>query len=220
MSEWWTYAPSDFLLFAPRTYYRLIELHNLDVWPMQLVSLLLGVAVVVLVRGEGAWRRRTVATILAGCWLWVGWAFHIQRYATINWAAPWFGAAFVVEASLLFGVGVLHDRLTFRPAGDRLRRVGLGVLVFALVAQPLVGPLVGRDWRQVEIFGVAPDPTVAATLGVLLLAANRSLWLLMVIPLLWCAVDGAFLWTMGAPDALVMPLAALLALLLWVGAGG
>ena len=25
MSEWWTYRPSDFLLFAPRTYYRLFE---------------------------------------------------------------------------------------------------------------------------------------------------------------------------------------------------
>ena len=91
MSEWWTYAPSDFLLFAPRTYYRLIELHNLDVWPMQFVALLLGVAILVLARGERAWRRRAVAAILAGCWLWVGWAFHIQRYATINWVAPWFG---------------------------------------------------------------------------------------------------------------------------------
>ena len=28
MSEWWTYRPSDFLLFSARTYWRLFELHN------------------------------------------------------------------------------------------------------------------------------------------------------------------------------------------------
>ena len=33
MSEWWTYRPSDFLLFAPRTYYRLFELYNAEIWP-------------------------------------------------------------------------------------------------------------------------------------------------------------------------------------------
>ena len=60
-----------------------------------------------------------------------------------------------------------------------------------------------------EIFGVAPDPTVMATLGVLLTAGRRVCWELLVIPLLWCAISGAVAWTMGSPDALVMPLAAL-----------
>ena len=35
MSEWWTYSLSDFLLFSPRTYYRLFELYNLAIWPTQ-----------------------------------------------------------------------------------------------------------------------------------------------------------------------------------------
>ena len=39
MSEWWTYRPSDFLLFAPRTYYRLIELYNVEWWPLHLAVL-------------------------------------------------------------------------------------------------------------------------------------------------------------------------------------
>lgn len=214
MSEWWTYTLSDFLLFAPRTYYRLFELYNVAVWPMQIVSLLLGVATLALVRGSEAWRGRAVAAILAAWWLWVGWAFHIQRYATINWAAPWFGAAFVVEASLLVGMGTLQGRFRFRPAGDRVRRVGLSVFVFALAVQPLIGPLAGRDWRQVEILGIAPDPTVIATLGMLLLVADRASWPLAVVPLLWCIVGGAFLWAMDAPEAVIMPLVALLTLLL------
>ena len=34
MSEWWTYTLSDFLLFSPRTYYRLFELHHRALWPL------------------------------------------------------------------------------------------------------------------------------------------------------------------------------------------
>ena len=33
MSEWWSYSPSDFLLFSARTYYRLFEIHNAALWP-------------------------------------------------------------------------------------------------------------------------------------------------------------------------------------------
>ena len=215
MSEWWTYRPSDFLLFSPRTYYRLFELYNAEIWPAQILTLALGVAILVLLlRHGGAWRGRAVAAILAGCWLWVAWAFHFNRYATINWAATYFAAAFAVEAVLLVWTGAIRGRLLLSPAGRAVDRVGLGIFLFALVVQPLIGPLVGRDWVQVEIFGVAPDPTVVATLGLLLAAPDRVLWTLLVIPLLWCAVGGATLWTMESPDAFVMPFAGALVLLL------
>jgi hypothetical protein len=35
-----------------------------------------------------------------------------------------------------------------------------------------------------------------------------------VVPLLWCAISGATLWTLGAPEALVLPAAGLLAFVL------
>lgn len=55
-----------------------------------------------------------------------------------------------------------------------------------------------------------PDPTVLATLG-LLLCVRRGLGLL-VMPLLWCAVTVATLWTLGAGDWFLLPLAGTLAL--------
>jgi hypothetical protein len=90
---------------------------------------------------------------------------------------------------------------------------GLCIFVFALFAWPLVGRPLGRPWLQAEIFGIAPDPTVVSTLGVLI-AADRTHWELLVVPLLWCAISGATLWTMQSPDALLAPAAALLALVL------
>jgi hypothetical protein len=82
------------------------------------------------------------------------------------------------------------------------------------VLQPLIGPLLGRPWTQVEVFGIAPDPTVIATMGLLLVASGRAAWELLVIPLSWCAISGATLWAMGSSDAVVPALAASLVLLL------
>jgi hypothetical protein len=64
-----------------------------------------------------------------------------------------------------------------------------------------------------ELLGLAPDPTVVGTLGVLL-AADRVRWELFVIPVSWCAITGATLWVMKSPEALLMPLIGLSALVL------
>ncbi len=225
MSEWWTYSLSDFLLFSPRTYYRLFELYNAAIWPLQIVALALGVAILGLLLRDVflrdvflrdlAWRGRAIAAVLAACWLWVAWAYFLKRYQTINWAAEYFAAGFAVEALLLVWIGIVRDRLRFRPRRDLIRLAGLCIFLFALFVHPLIGPLAGRAWLQVELFGVAPDPTVVATLGVLL-AAQRTHWELMVIPLLWCAIGGATLWTMESLDAVVMLVAAALAIVLGV----
>jgi uncharacterized protein DUF6064 len=212
MSEWWTYSLSDFLLFSPRTYYRLFELYNLAIWPAQLLALVLGVALLALMIRRPAWHGRAIAAILAGCWLWVAWAYLLTRYDTINWAARYFAAGFALEAVLLALSGVIGDRLTMRAGGtDLASRAGLGLFLYALIALPLIGPLlIGRPWTQAELFGLAPDPTIVATLGVLV-AADRPSWHLAIVPLAWCAIAGATLWTMGSPDALVLPAAAVLA---------
>jgi Family of unknown function (DUF6064) len=213
MSEWWTYSLSDFLLFSPRTYYRLFELYNSAIWPLQIVALALGVAILGLLLREVAWRGRAIAAMLAACWLWVAWAYFLKRYETINWAADYFAVGFAVEALLLVWVGIVRDRLRFRPSRDFIALAGLCIFLFALFVHPLIGPLAGRAWLQVELFGVAPDPTVVATLGVVV-AAQRTHWELLVIPLLWCAISGATLWTMQSPDALVVAAVAALTFVL------
>jgi hypothetical protein len=214
MSEWWTYTLSDFLLFSPRTYYRLVELYNAAIWPAQIVTVGLGLAILSLLGRAAAVRGRFIAALLASCWLFVAIAFHANRYATINWAAVYFAWAFALEAALLIWIGVLRGRLEFGRPADPAGRAGLWIFLFALAIEPLSGPLLGREWRQIEIFGVAPDPTAVATLGLLLLAAGRGRGALFVVPAVWCAISGATLLAMKAPDAWIPPLAAVLALAL------
>lgn len=216
MSEWWTYRPSSFLLFSARTYYRLFELYNAEIWPWQVVALLVGLAILALLRKPGAWQGRTISALLAASWLWVAWAYLYSRYASINWVATYFAAAFALEALLLIVLGVGHG-LVWRPPGSWISRAGIGLAIFAVALQPLIGPLVGRSWSQVEVFAVAPDPTVVGTLGVLVLASGWPKWLLLPIPILWCLVSGATAWVMQSPDAALMPAAAALAI---VAVGG
>ena len=214
MSEWWSYRLSDFLLFAPRTYYRLLELYNASIWPAQIVAVGLGLAIWAALSRAATSGGRTVSATLAACWLWIAIAFHAHRYATINWAAIYFAWGFALEAVLLIWIGVVRGRLLFTRSADRAGRFGLGIFLFALAAQPMVGLAFGRSWRQVEIFGVAADPTAVATLGLLLLARGPGRWALFVVPTIWCAISGATLLAMKAPDFWVAPLAAVL-----VGAG-
>jgi len=217
MSEWWTYGLRDLLLFSSRTYYRLFELYNLEWWPLQILALALGVAVFVLLRRGGKRAGRAIALILVLCWLWVAWAFHLQRYASINLAASYFAWAFAVQALLLLWLGAVRGRLTPAPATRLQQRAGFGLLLFALLIFPLIGSLLGRSWTQAEAFGMAPDPTALATLGVLLTIKLRHSGWLFPIPVLWCLISGATLWAMESPEFWIAPLAALLVVALAVG---
>jgi Family of unknown function (DUF6064) len=221
MTEWWTYRLQDFLMFAPRTYYRLFELVNAELWPAHALTLGLGVAILVLLRAAPHRPRGAplACVLLALLWAWVAWAFLWQRYAPINWAARGFAIAFALEGMLL----LIHAAIGVGPraAGPaRVRHVGLGLWLLALMLHPAVAPLLGRPWLQAEWFGIAPDPTVLATLGLLVQVspdarspAARALGMLLWgVPLLWCAISGATLWSMRSPDAGLLPAAAVVAL--------
>lgn len=190
-----SYRLSDFLLFAPRTYYRQFELLNRDLWPWHLGALLAGLVLLVLI-----WRRprhagRIAALILASALASTAWFYVHLRYAQINWAADWLALALAAQAALLFVSGAVFDRL--RPAEAR---IGVVFIVVGVLLQPLVALAVGRAWHQGEVFALAPDPTILATLGVILCAA-RIPWELVVLPLLWCVVSILTLYTMDAPEA-------------------
>ena len=217
MSEWMSYRLSDFLMFSPSTYFRQFELYNADVWPAHIMTLTLGAACLWLSRQPIAAPQRALPAILAGCWLWVAWGYLYTRYATINWAASYFAGALVLQAILLFLVGTFGKKLEFGGSIQRAQKAGIAIFLIAMIVQPLIGVIAGRPWVEAEVFGLAPNPTVAATLG-LLLAARRWRWELFVIPALWCGIDGATRLAMEAPDFWVMPVVAILVIGLAVAA--
>lgn len=217
MLEWWTYSLSDFLMFAPRTYYRLVGIANAQAWPLQVFALAAGAALL----APAVRRSRLAAAILAIAWAWVAWAWLLRHYATINWAAEYFAIAFLLQAALLAAFA-LRSAGPGAAAAPLLRRLGTVFVALALAGAPLASVLAGRGLETAEVFGLTPDPTVLATLGVVATTTPVARAVLLPIPLAWCAIAGATLWTMDAPEWWVMPLAGatVLGAVLAVGVAG
>jgi hypothetical protein len=210
MSAWRTYSLEDFLMFSPRVYWRLFELANEALWPLPIVALLLGAALVMLALRPAPWSGRALGIALGLAWIWVAWTFLWSRYATVNWAIAYVAPVFALQGLLL-----MFWALTRRVpacAGTSGKAAGLALTVYALVLHPLVAVLAGRPIQAAEVFGIAPDPTAIATLGLLSMAQARIAWLLLVIPVLWLIASSLTLYAMGASQAVIPLAAAMLAI--------
>lgn len=194
MSEWWSYRISDLLMFSPPVYCRLVERYNREAWPLHLLMLGAGTLLLWLAATRPAAAGRWVAGALAVIWLWVGWSFHHLAYAQINWAAEYAAIAFAIQAVLLVGLGVVRPPGAVASTLPQLRHVGLALAAVGVLVYPWTGLPAGRPWGQSEVFGLMPEPTALATLGLLLATSQaRRVWLA-VIPFLSLFVGWAMLW--------------------------
>jgi len=211
MSAWLDYRLSDFLMFSPRVYGRLLELYNAAVWPLHVFAVLLGLALLVLAVREAGNAARMMAAILAAAWMWVAVAFLHQRYASINWAAEYVAIAFIAEALWLLRVAWRAPSVpTCWKGGVVVKRIGLAMMLLAVV-YPLTAMAKGRPWLQAEFFGLMPDPTLIATLGALLVwRGTFRLWGA-IVPVLCCVASGATSWTLDEPLAWLAPVMAMIA---------
>ncbi|SCW61238.1 DUF6064 family protein [Ancylobacter rudongensis] len=200
MEPWSTYRLDDFLLFSPRVYWRLFEAQNAALWPLHLATMLAGLALVLLILRRPGRAMLWTGLLLAPLWAFVAWSFLLQRYAGINWAMDYAAPAFFLQAVLLLAAAVM-------PGGpalgrrDAVSRAGLGLAVAGLLPYPALALASGRPLTMAEVFGIAPDPTVLVTIGLLLMARGRWLALLLPIPLLWCLFSGLTLLAMREAQA-------------------
>ncbi|HQS32411.1 MAG TPA: DUF6064 family protein [Polaromonas sp.] len=201
MSEWWTYRLGDFLMFSPATYWRMVANYHQATWPAQVVGLVGGVAALWLTTLRGAGAARVQALLLAVAWLWVGWAFHWQRYSTINWAATYFALAFAAQALMLAALAFTRRAEVAAAGPGASQTAGWLLAVSGLVGYPLIGAWAGQPWSHVEIFGVSPEPTALVSLGVLLAGPQQTprwgRWVLAVIPTLSLLAGAATLLAMA-----------------------
>lgn len=212
MTEWWTYRPSDLLMFSARTHERLFESLNADWWPLHGVMLAAGFTA----WGLLATRRRAAsgaACIVIGCvWAWVGWAYVWRELAGVHNQGDLIAGAFVLQALLLVGGGLAQALDARRgpvasPSATPAAPFGALLMGWALLGQPLFAGLVGRPWLQAQVFGLAPDPTALFTLGLLVarpVVPRRLAWISVLpwlVPLGWCLFSAMTAWTLGAPEA-------------------
>jgi hypothetical protein len=207
MSEWWDYGLADLLLFSPRVYYRLFETMNTVWWLAVAAAFIAGLVSVGLSLRHGHRGNRVILVLLSVIWTWVSYGFLWQYYQPINWAIPYLLPLFVIEALLMLVFAARPLPLRFGWRGDLTSWIGLGLLITAFVVYPFVGLIEGRTLLQAELFGSAADPTALGTLGFVLMSRGTWRWVLLPVPLIWCAVAAGTLWVMDQQVATVMLIA-------------
>lgn len=188
MSDWQTYRLEDFIPFTPEVYWRLIERINETFWPLHVLTVALGITALILaLRGH----PRITLILLAPTWLTSGIIFHLTYYAELNWAAPYFGWAFIAQAVVLLAIAVFTKADNTNEISNSVATwIGATIAILGLLVYPLIAPTLGPGPTHAETYGLHPDPTVIATLGFLLIALQRSsAWLAIPIPLLWCLIS-------------------------------
>jgi hypothetical protein len=205
------------LPFTAEILFSSFEQYNRALWPLPVVAPALALAIVGLALRPLRHGDRAIGTLLVLAWLWVGVGYHFLHFAAIDFAAPAYGAFFVLQGLLLLWTAVIRDALACRFTGDLFGWCGLALALAAVLAWPLADGLWGRGWPGVRVVGLAPGPTAAFTLGMLLLGAGRTPLHLAIIPLLWTLIAGATAWILRIPQDLALPVVGVVAfaLMIW-----
>jgi hypothetical protein len=205
------------LPFTAEILFSSFEQYNRALWPLPILAPALALVVLALALRPVLGGDRASGALLALAWLWVGLGYFILHFAAFDFAAPIYGAFFILQGLLLGWSAVVRGRVSFRFTDDLFGWWGLALALAAALAWPLADALLGQGWAVARVVGLAPGPTAAFTLGMLLLPAGRTTLHLGVIPLLWTLVAGATASILSIFQDLALPVAGIgaFALMLW-----
>lgn len=205
MGEWWTYSPSDLVMYSAGTYLRLIGAYNHAVWPAQAAALVGSSAIVVSVLFPMPRIARIAFALSSLAWAVVAVAWFFARFAAIQTFARWFGAAFLVESGLLLWLAFRPPAFARLHGSARLRAI---LIVAAFVGYPLLGLGTGRSLDQVELFALMPTPTALATLAVLSTGSSAAR-IAHIIPVIWLTWDAMSSLALGFREGVLIALTGL-----------
>ncbi|EMR13859.1 hypothetical protein MPL1_02978 [Methylophaga lonarensis MPL] len=207
MNDWSSYQLQDFIPFTVDIYLRLLERLNESFWPLQILTLLLGISALCLAIRH---HSRLLCLLLAPIWAFVGYGFFIQHYAELNWAGGNIGYFFFAQSLLLLLVALSGAGVDKSPVKQHILTtlpvvIGWAIVLAGLIALPMLSVMIAHTWTQAEIFGIHADPTAITTLGfVLIVFSGWRLWLLSLIPALWLLIS-ALTWTvLGTTWSLIL----------------
>jgi Family of unknown function (DUF6064) len=184
------------LPFTTAQFLSVFEQYNQAVWPFQIVLNLLALCAIVLCFTRNRHANRIIAGILALYWLWMGIAYHLTFFASINPAARVFGVLNILQGLLFLYLGVFNSRLSFRYRADGYGIAGALFLLYGLIVYPALGAVLGHAYPQAPTFGL-PCPTTIVTFGLILWTQGKISTTVLIIPFLWSLIGFSAALTMG-----------------------
>jgi hypothetical protein len=184
--------------------------------PSQVIAFLMGCAMVDMVRRPRARSSRLICGLLAAAWLWIGYVYYGSYIAGLSWAGWIAAAAFMLQAILLLVFGTVRNAMALHYERNFAANTGLGFMLYGLFVYPATAVATGVDLGSAPVIGLAPDSTLLFTLGILLVAKNRTPLLLAILPLGLAAASGISAILIGLPEDYIMLPAAIAALVVIV----
>jgi hypothetical protein len=193
--------------FTTAQFFEVIRNYNLAVWPAQVILLLLAIIAVIGILGKPTGFSKPVLLLLSGYWLWMGIVYHLLFFTSINPAAIYFGAFFILQGLLLI-VFLLRTTPAFDAKHGLQSVIGWSLIFYALVAYPAIGFLVGQRYPEIPTFGL-PCPTTIFTFGIFCFLRGRIPIGIFVIPFLWASVAFSAALNFGVVEDFALPVSAL-----------
>ncbi len=182
--------------FSPDVYVSMFGGYNGTYWPALLAAVVLGGVMLYCLKRADRTAGRVLALIVGASWIWTGWAFHIETYADLNWAAVPFGILFIVQGVLSVLWGGLLGRFEIIAGRTRSVEIGVVLLFAALALHPLLTFFMQMPIETTHGFAITPATTALISVAVLFTVYGRASFWLLIWPVLWSAWDLASAWTM------------------------
>lgn len=206
------------LPFNKEQFLDVFKQYNYGVWPMQIVLLSLAALAIyyaILMRKNSG---LIISVILSSFWLWMGVAYHLFYFTSINKAAYLFGAFFVLQAVLFLRYGVVKKELDFKPGKSIRGMAGTVMIIYALLIYPLLGYYFGHEYPSAPTFGL-PCPTTIFTFGLFLWIDKKVPFALFVIPFLWSLLGSSATFLLGIKEDTGLLISGLVTLILLIQPG-
>lgn len=152
--------------------------------PVHLLALPFGFFIVVALSRHSRRGPCISQLIIAAFWVWVGIIFHGQYFVDLNWAAKYFGYAFVAQG-ILVAINTFIHRDPSYSAEARTRVIGCSFVIMGMALSPTIAAILETPISHAHLFGITPLPLIISTMGVFtVILARPPLWLL-AIPFIW-----------------------------------
>jgi hypothetical protein len=178
------------LPFTVEQFYRVFVEYNDAIWPMQIVLYLVGFAALFLLFRARTTDSRFISGMLGLLWAWAAIAYYFTFFTAISRSGWVIGSVLLAGGIWIGWVGAVKNEIRFQLRGDLRGWVGWMLIVYALIAYPLIGYAVGHRFPAMPTFG-APCPVTIFTVGLLMLAASPVPRSVFVAPAVWGLFGGA-----------------------------
>jgi hypothetical protein len=190
--------------FTTEQFFNVIKDYNVAFFPIQLILILAGIFAVVLIHSKSSIRNSVIGSFLGFLWIWIGIAYHLVFFTTINQAAYVFGVLFILQGLLFLFDTFFRKKLEFEFKPQGKDYIAYFFILFGLIIYPVLIYFIENSVETTITLGL-PCPSTIFTFGLLMLTTVKFSKYLLIIPSIWAVIGTSAAFNFGVyPDYLMI----------------